>query len=55
MADHRHRVQVDHSERDARLLELLRQSGDFDLRMARLVGVKTVNSSRKQAAAVSAA
>jgi DNA excision repair protein ERCC-4 len=44
MADHRHRVQVDHSERDARLLELLRQSGDFDLRMARLtVGDYLIN------------
>lgn len=36
MSDQRYRVQVDHSERDAQLLELLRQSDGFDVRMARL-------------------
>jgi DNA excision repair protein ERCC-4 len=44
MSDQRHRVQVDHSERDARLLELLRQSEGFDVRMARLtVGDYLIN------------
>jgi hypothetical protein len=36
MSDQRHHVQADHSERDAPLLELLRQARDFDVRMARL-------------------
>jgi Fanconi anemia group M protein len=44
MSDQRHRVQADHSERDAPLLELLRQAGDFDVRMARLtVGDYLIN------------
>lgn len=36
MSDQRHRVQVDHSERDAQLLERLRQSDGFEVRMVRL-------------------
>ena len=36
MSDQRHRIQVDHSEREAPLLELLRRSGDFDVRIVRL-------------------
>ena len=36
MSDQRHRIQVDYSEREAPLLELLRRSGDFDVRIARL-------------------
>ena len=44
MADQRHRVQVDHSERASRLLELLRQSGDFDVQLVRLaVGDYLIN------------
>jgi DNA excision repair protein ERCC-4 len=44
MSDQRHRVQADHSERDAPLLELLRQADDFDVRMARLtVGDYLIN------------
>lgn len=44
MSDQRHRVQVDHSERDARLLELLRQCDGFEVRMARLtVGDYLIN------------
>ena len=44
MSDQRHRVQADHSERDAPLLELLRQAGVFDVRMARLtVGDYLIN------------
>ncbi len=45
MSDQRHRVQADHSERDAPLLELLRQAGDFDVRMARFtVGDYLINN-----------
>ena len=36
MSNLRHRVQVDHSERSAPLLELLRQADDFEVRLARL-------------------
>jgi DNA excision repair protein ERCC-4 len=36
MSNPRHRIQVDHSERAAPLLELLRQSDDFEVRLARL-------------------
>ena len=36
MSAQRHRIQVDHSEREAPLLELLRRSGDFDVRIVRL-------------------
>ena len=36
MSDQRHRVQVDHSERDAQLLEMLRQSDGLAVRMVRL-------------------
>jgi Fanconi anemia group M protein len=44
MSDQRHRVLVDHAEREARLLELLRQSDGFDVQMARLtVGDYLIN------------
>jgi DNA excision repair protein ERCC-4 len=44
MSDQRHRIQVDHSEREAPLLELLRQSSDFDVRISRLtVGDYLIN------------
>jgi Fanconi anemia group M protein len=44
MSDRRHRIQVDHSEREARLLGLLRQSCDFDVAMVRLpVGDYLIN------------
>jgi DNA excision repair protein ERCC-4 len=44
MSDRRHRIQVDHSEREARLLGLLRQSCDFDVGMVRLpVGDYLIN------------
>jgi Fanconi anemia group M protein len=36
MSNPRHRIQVDHSERAAPLLELLRKSEDFEVRIARL-------------------
>lgn len=36
MSNPRHRIQVDHSERAAPLLELLRQSDDFEVQLARL-------------------
>jgi Fanconi anemia group M protein len=36
MADQRHRVQVDHSERHAPLLELIRECRAFDVQMVRL-------------------
>ena len=36
MSNPRHRIQVDHSERAAPLLELLRQSNDFEVQLARL-------------------
>lgn len=36
MSNPRHRIQVDHSERAAPLLELLRKSQDFEVRIARL-------------------
>lgn len=40
----RHRIQVDHSEREAPLLELLRQSSTFDVRISRLtVGDYLIN------------
>ena len=44
MSDQRHRIQVDYSERQAPLLELLRQSGAFDVRIVRLtVGDYLIN------------
>ena len=44
MSDQRHRIQVDYSERQAPLLELLRQSGAFDARIVRLtVGDYLIN------------
>ena len=36
MSNPRHRIRVDHSERAAPLLELLRQSDDFEVRLGRL-------------------
>ena len=44
MSNPRHSIQVDHSERESLLLELLRQSEDFDVRFARLrVGDYLIN------------
>ena len=44
MSNPRHSIQVDHSERESLLLELLRQSEDFDVRLARLrVGDYLIN------------
>jgi len=36
MADRRHRLQIDHAERHARLVDLIRESDAFDVHMARL-------------------
>src|SRR5574339_1043913 len=44
MSNPRHSIQVDHSERESVLLELLRQSEDFEVRLARLrVGDYLIN------------
>ena len=44
MSNARHSIQVDHPERESLLLELLRQSEDFDVRLARLrVGDYLIN------------